>query len=161
MNTPSELAPGGPTILGHAGDSSGHGSLPRPFDIIAAHHRRSSSRWSISVSQLNAVFLRLVRSAYSSHALLGICRVVYPSAYYIVSRLYGISEAKPRRDWYSHWRYSELECLDGKYKDGKPITPKGEYTTRLISHPAPFECAITPRSRQSESLIAQALESKL
>ncbi|KAH8118942.1 cytochrome P450 [Phellopilus nigrolimitatus] len=46
-------------------------------------------------------------------------------------------------------------------KDGKPITPKGEYTTRLISHPAPFECAITPRSRQSESLIAQALESKL
>ncbi|KAH8118941.1 cytochrome P450 [Phellopilus nigrolimitatus] len=46
-------------------------------------------------------------------------------------------------------------------KDGKPVTPKGEYISSLISHPAPFECAITLRSRKSEILITQVLESEL
>jgi hypothetical protein len=30
-----------------------------------------------------------------------------------------------------------------------------EYTSSIISHPMPFQCAITPRSREAELLVVQ------
>ncbi|KAI5119817.1 hypothetical protein M0805_006950 [Coniferiporia weirii] len=44
-------------------------------------------------------------------------------------------------------------------KDGMPITPKIEYISGLVSHPAPFECSFVPRSERSAALVRQALES--
>ena len=37
--------------------------------------------------------------------------------------------------------------------NGKPIEPKVEFTPGIISHPAPFQCTIKPRSAQHEQLI--------
>ncbi|RDX44656.1 cytochrome P450 [Lentinus brumalis] len=38
-------------------------------------------------------------------------------------------------------------------KDGKPVIPSGAFLDGSISHPAPFECVIKPRSGTSEALV--------
>ncbi|KAF9531054.1 cytochrome P450 [Crepidotus variabilis] len=38
-------------------------------------------------------------------------------------------------------------------REGVPITPSGEFTPHLLSHPVPFECSITSRSTEAASLI--------
>lgn len=38
-------------------------------------------------------------------------------------------------------------------ENGNPIEPKDEYTSGIVSYPAPFKCNIRPRSKVAESLI--------
>ncbi|KIM73756.1 hypothetical protein PILCRDRAFT_828807, partial [Piloderma croceum F 1598] len=43
---------------------------------------------------------------------------------------------------------------------GKPITPPGHYRKGLLSHPEPFECAITPRSPEAVAILRHAIENE-
>jgi hypothetical protein len=48
---------------------------------------------------------------------------------------------------------SVFEITKARDKDGNPITPSGEFVSSLSSHPAPFHCAIKPRSTEAEKAI--------
>ncbi|KAF9044254.1 cytochrome P450 [Panaeolus papilionaceus] len=43
-------------------------------------------------------------------------------------------------------------------KTGKPIKPKAEFTSGLLSYPVPFECRITPRSSTAKRLVQDGLD---
>lgn len=49
---------------------------------------------------------------------------------------------------------SVFEISKARDEEGNPITPSGEYTSSLGSHPAPFQCAIKARSVEAEDVIS-------
>jgi len=53
-----------------------------------------------------------------------------------------------------------LNVQKAKDAHGQPITPSGQYRQGVISHPEPFECAITPRSSEAMAILRQAIESE-
>ncbi|RDB17663.1 hypothetical protein Hypma_001219 [Hypsizygus marmoreus] len=40
-------------------------------------------------------------------------------------------------------------------EDGKDMTPKGEYSAGIVSHPLPYQCRIQPRNEAARDLIAR------
>lgn len=50
---------------------------------------------------------------------------------------------------------SILACFDLTPREGAP-KPTASFTDGMISHPAPFECSIEPRSEKALELIRQA-----
>ncbi|KAJ3533643.1 hypothetical protein NMY22_g7252 [Coprinellus aureogranulatus] len=48
---------------------------------------------------------------------------------------------------------SVFDLSKAKDEDGNPITPSGEFVSSLASRPIPFQCAIQPRSVETERVI--------
>ncbi|KAJ7597134.1 cytochrome P450 [Mycena floridula] len=52
---------------------------------------------------------------------------------------------------------SVFRITKAKDERGQIIEPDIDYTSQLLSHPNPFRCSVTPRSREAEALVLQTM----